>query len=488
MTNSTATAAHADRVRDAVEGATRLLDGLAGEIAGLSDRELVEVTRCVEALGRRADLLRTRAAGEIDERSSRDAREDRLSAQFGCRNATEVLERATHADPRGLAARVRLDRRTRERASLTGEPLPAQFPAVASAYAACRIGEDAATYITDALARVNRRGTCSPADIAVAEREIVAAATGDVDAANGEHPAETFSDVRLVTDTWASYLERNGQEPVDEPERFRSLSIGRARDGLVPLHGDLTPEAAAQLQRLLDAHRTSTVRFASDDDADTDPSTPLHDPRTAPQRRHDHFLSILHGAAASASAPTIGGAAPTLVVTVDVHDLEGGTCRADGIDVPIPAALARRTACSGAVQKVVFDERGRIVQLGSRERLFSAHQRRAIAARDGGCIIPGCTIPAAWCEIHHVEEHAAGGATHTDNGVLLCWWHHHTIDSSEWSIQMRGGVPFVASPGWLDRTRSHRKVANHRRGRPRGAPQTPQASQPSQTPQPPRRK
>src|SRR5690606_970150 len=113
-----------------------------------------------------------------------------------------------------------------------------------------------------------------------------------------------------------------------------------------------------------------------------------------------------------------------------------------GIDVPIPAALARRTACSGAVQKVVFDESGRIVQLGSRERLFSAHQRRAIAARDGGCIIPGCTIPAAWCEIHHVEEHAAGGATHTDNGVLLCWWHHHTIDSSEWSIQMRGGVPF----------------------------------------------
>src|SRR5690606_28464830 len=107
--------------------------------------------------GRRADLLRTRAAGEIDERSSRDAREDRLSAQFGCRNATEVLERATHADPRGLAARVRLDRRTRERASLTGEPLQAQFPAVASAYAACRIGEDAATYITDALARVNRQ-------------------------------------------------------------------------------------------------------------------------------------------------------------------------------------------------------------------------------------------------------------------------------------------------------------------------------------------
>ena len=60
------------------------------------------------------------------------------------------------------------------------------------------------------------------------------------------------------------------------------------------------------------------------------------------------------------------------------------------------------------------------------DRLFNATQRRAISLRDGGCIIPGCSIPAAWSEIHHVKEHQTGGETETCNGVLLCWFHHHS--------------------------------------------------------------
>lgn len=35
----------------------------------------------------------------------------------------------------------------------------------------------------------------------------------------------------------------------------------------------------------------------------------------------------------------------------------------------------------------------------------------------GAASIPGCTIPTAWCEIHHVEPDAAGGTTHTDKGA-----------------------------------------------------------------------
>ncbi|MGC5225508.1 HNH endonuclease signature motif containing protein, partial [Micromonospora sp. DT81.3] len=74
-----------------------------------------------------------------------------------------------------------------------------------------------------------------------------------------------------------------------------------------------------------------------------------------------------------------------------------------------------------------MDDRGRIVSIGTLDRVFNHHQRKAITLRDGGCIIPGCHIPAAWCEIHHVTDHALGGPTHTDNGVLLCWHHHRTL-------------------------------------------------------------
>ena len=65
-------------------------------------------------------------------------------------------------------------------------------------------------------------------------------------------------------------------------------------------------------------------------------------------------------------------------------------------------------------------------------------------------MIPGCRVPASWCEIHHVKEHSRGGETHTDNGVLLCWYHHRSIDTSGWGIRMRRGVPEIRPPSWLD--------------------------------------
>ena len=129
--------------------------------------------------------------------------------------------------------------------------------------------------------------------------------------------------------------------------------------------------------------------------------------------------------------PAIGGAAPTLVVSVRADDLAAGRGYAhiDGVDEPVSLSVARHIACSGNVQRVVFDGVGRIISLGSPERVFTHHQRRAISLRDGGCVIPGCRVPAPWCEIHHVKEHSRGGETHTDNGVLLCWFHHRSLDS-----------------------------------------------------------
>ncbi|WP_460572313.1 HNH endonuclease signature motif containing protein [Humibacter soli] len=81
-----------------------------------------------------------------------------------------------------------------------------------------------------------------------------------------------------------------------------------------------------------------------------------------------------------------------------------------------------------------------------------------MAARDGGCAIPGCRIPASWCEVHHVQEHSRGGPTHTDNGVTLCWFHHRTINTNGWAIRMRHGVPHVQAPGWIDPTRQWQAV------------------------------
>jgi 5-methylcytosine-specific restriction protein A len=90
------------------------------------------------------------------------------------------------------------------------------------------------------------------------------------------------------------------------------------------------------------------------------------------------------------------------------------------------------------------------MSLGVPNRVFTGWQRRVISLRDGGCVIPGCHIPASWCEIHHVLPAAQDGPTHTDNGTMLCWFHHATIDTSGWLIRMNRGVPEIKAPEWLD--------------------------------------
>ena len=195
------------------------------------------------------------------------------------------------------------------------------------------------------------------------------------------------------------------------------------------------PEVAAQLQMIFDAHSNPAyhgVRFAEDSPADGEPDDAVipRDFRTRPQQQHDALASALSVAASSGLLPTIGGAAPTLIVSVREEDAQRGTgyAHAQGCDMPLGMAAALHVGCAGTIQRITSRDDGRIVRIGIEERVFNRHQRRAIALRDGGCIIPGCGIPAGWCEIHHVLEHVNGGPTHTDNGVLLCWFHHRFID------------------------------------------------------------
>lgn len=460
----------ADSVRERVSAAVPIVESQTAAVSALSDSDLVATAQDLEALGRHVDALRVRVAGEVDARSDREgsgrANEERLSARFDCANAVEVLERATRVSVREARSRIRLDRRTRERTTLTGAERPAEYPAVAVALRDGALGVEAAHHLTDEFERLERRGGVSHDEKHAGECEIVAAAVsgfGGAGRLSDEALPQTFDEFRVMVGAWAEFLARDGVEPDAEyAARFRGIRLGRVRDGLVPLSGSLMPEAAAGLQRLFDAHRGSSPRFATMPEHAAEGEAwgdeMIVDPRTVPQIRHDVFVSMIQTAAASSDSPSLGGAAPTLVVTVSADDLDGGVADIEGVGIPVPASIAHRIACTGAVQKVVFDRAGRIIDLGTRERLFGAHQRRAIGVRDGGCIIPGCSIPAAWCEVHHVEEHSRGGPTHTDNGVLLCWSHHHNLERSEWQIEMREGVPFVKAPRWVDSRRIFRPV------------------------------
>lgn len=308
-------------------------------------------------------------------------------------------------------------------------------------------------------------------------------------------PPATPGDLRQVATYLTMMLDPDGAEPDDlRAQRTRFLSIGRLHRGTHCLTANLLPEVAAQLQLIIDAFGNPRVggapapgvRFVDTDDdagatvaderAGTDGSAVadrsalvdegfaglrhgISDSRTAGQKRHDALAAALSIAARHDEMPQLGGAAPTLVVQVDARDVVAGTGWATlphaESPEPVPVSVAHQVACAGAVQRVAVDD-GRIVGISVVDRVFTAHQRRAIVLRDGECLIPGCHVSAAWCEIHHVTEHARGGPTHTDNGVPLCWWHHRSLGSSGWEIRMNRGRPQIRGPHWWDPSRRWR--------------------------------
>lgn len=79
---------------------------------------------------------------------------------------------------------------------------------------------------------------------------------------------------------------------------------------------------------------------------------------------------------------------------------------------PLPAETARRLGCDAAVTRVVFGADSAVLDVGRATRVPATATRRALLARDRGCVWPGCHRPASWGEIHHSIPRAAsaGGA------------------------------------------------------------------------------
>lgn len=445
----------ADRLRDVLEPA---LTGQAQQ--GLSHRKLIDALGVVERLGRVADAARQTLAGEVGRRADAGFGDEAITTQFGCGSAAEVLERTTLVSPATARARLRDGQAITGRMTLTGQSRPAPLEHARVALASGRLSADALTTIGDALRPL--LGRCSVDDLEAAEFELVRAAVGGDDA-----PACGIHELKVMATTWALFLDPDGTLPDEEhAERMRGIRISRrSRRGLRRIYGDVTEDVAAQFDRLVDAHLNPRAqdrrpRFV-DRGADGAPDECVPDPRTIEQKRHDAFASILSAAVGAAETPTLGGAAPTLIVTTTADDLN----RPDGVafiesadgPVPVPAAFARHVGCHGTIHRLTLGANGAIKELRVEDRVFNHWQRKAIGARDGGCVIPGCTVPAAWCEVHHVVDWAKGGPTSVDNGVLLCWHHHRGIESSGWEIRMVDGSPQVRPPGWVDPRRPWRE-------------------------------
>ena len=146
------------------------------------------------------------------------------------------------------------------------------------------------------------------------------------------------------------------------------------------------------------------------------------------------------GSAGPADPDSAGHHGPStqVIVRADLNDLLSGNGIAEITGTgPIPASAADRLSCNAEVSIVLFDTELKPVYEAVLSRAPTAAQRRALIARDGGCI--GCGAPPSECEAHHIIPWKRGGPTRIDNLVLVCWSCHDKIHDHNWQVVKRKG-------------------------------------------------
>jgi hypothetical protein len=159
------------------------------------------------------------------------------------------------------------------------------------------------------------------------------------------------------------------------------------------------------------------------------PGTPADSgPSTGPSS-----AGLSRGGPAWGATVSVEGLDPSFVDLIPTARLAGLRCDIAGVG-PVPAGTIVRLCCDAAIGRVVVRGRSAVLDLGFRTRVPSPAQRRALAHRDGHCVVPGCDRPPPWCDAHHVVPWPAHGPTDLANLVLLCRRHHVLCHEGGWKL------------------------------------------------------
>ncbi|MFS0716313.1 DUF222 domain-containing protein [Arthrobacter sp. 1P04PC] len=363
------------------------------------------------------------------------------AADDGFRNTAEFLRARLHISLAEARSRLRLAEAVLPRQDLTGKLLPPVREELGAAVAAGDVSARSAGVTVAALERA--KPVCDARTLERMEHALTRSAV--------EHDPDFL--VRIAQ-RWLNAVDQDGSEPSEELLRqLQGAFIRRRRHGLHHLEIFATDE---QCEHLITVMNTATnPRIGSDDGVSLDL-------RSVAQKRLDGLVGGCKLALGSGGLPAAGGLRPQVMVTIDYRDLRERIESSEGTASmlfagPVTASTVRKIACDADIIPVVLGGEGRVLDIGRASRVFPPHIRKALVARDQGCAFPGCSIPAPWCEAHHIDYWSRGGATSTDNGVLLCSHHHHVLHKEQWELRVRLGVPWFIPPPHVDPDRRPRR-------------------------------
>ncbi|MGW7682346.1 DUF222 domain-containing protein [Kribbella sp. NPDC054772] len=143
------------------------------------------------------------------------------------------------------------------------------------------------------------------------------------------------------------------------------------------------------------------------------------------------------------------GAKANITVTIDLADLQSAAADAIGDVVygdGLSAAALRLLACDAKIIPLVLGSTSEPLDVGRSQRLVTRSLRRALNARDRGCVV--CGAPPIMCDAHHLTSWLHGGETKLTNLALLCRRHHRALHAGEWTITITNNQVHVSRPTW----------------------------------------
>ncbi len=210
---------------------------------------------------------------------------------------------------------------------------------------------------------------------------------------------------------------------VDEAPRAhasRSLRVFRnAERGTMTISIELPLETGELLEKALDRARDTTFS-----------NTPEGIDECWSAQQADALVVI-------ANAYLLGNGEPAactsdnyqVTVHVDHAALKNGDGRSS-----LPIESVKRLCCDGDAIVLVENEDGDPLSVGRKTRTVPTAIKRALQARDKGCVFPGCHH-TRFVDAHHVKHWSAGGETSLENLLLLCSRHHQLVHEGGFRIE-----------------------------------------------------
>lgn len=92
--------------------------------------------------------------------------------------------------------------------------------------------------------------------------------------------------------------------------------------------------------------------------------------------------------------------------------------------------LIKQMLCDATATFPVSDLNNNI-NLGRKVRLAPLRMKKQLSLLNNYCEVQGCSVPAKWCDAHHVKHWIYGGETKIENLALLCKRHHSLVHNNK---------------------------------------------------------